>query len=122
MKRFAFLTFLAMATVTAGCVAKRSGGSAFRNRDWVEGVTHKREVVAAWGNPDVMDGNVWTWRETRTLGGKIKASFRLVGVTVQNMNVVTVEHRLEFDRSGRLLAARSEPSLVEGEKWSLNPL
>lgn len=109
------------AIIAAGCITKRSGGTAFRERRWTEGVTTRQDVVGAWGNPDAMDGNVWIWREKRHLGGKLKASYYGIGLSVSEMNVVTYEHRLAFDGSGLLRGNETHRSVSGGERWSLFP-
>lgn len=116
------LFVLVLASVAAaGCVSRRSGGSACRVTGWREGVTVKRDVVAAWGNPDRIDGDTWIWRENRQLGGKVKASYYGVGLTVSRMNVATCEHRLEFDGKGMLVAFETVHSVPGGASWSLAP-
>lgn len=121
MKSIAITAIASSILLTTGCISKRTGGSAFNEREWTQGVTMKRDVVSAWGNPDSIDGDVWIWRETRHIGGKIKASFYGIGATVSRTNTATYEHRLRFDKDGRLVSRESTPSIPDGEKWSINP-
>lgn len=111
----------AVVLLAAGCVGKRSGGTAFRYRQWTEGVTTKLDVVDVWGNPDAMEDGVWIWRESRHIGGKIKASYYGIGFTVARENIAMFEHRLEFDGSGRLVGQEIHRSVSGGPRWAINP-
>lgn len=115
------LIFTLLAALSAGCVGKRSGGTAFRDREWTKGITAKRDVVEVWGNPDTIRDDTWIWRETRHLGGKVKASYYGIGFSVSRMNVATYEHHLEFDASGLLTKRETRRSVPSGAKWSVNP-
>ena len=49
----------AFAMTAGGCIYSHSGvGSG--TRVWKPGVTTRRDVVAAWGNPDFIRGGEWT--------------------------------------------------------------
>lgn len=115
------LVLTLLVALSAGCIGKRSGGTAFSDREWERGVTAKRDVVEAWGNPDSIEDDTWIWRETRHLGGKIKASYYGIGIAVSRMNVATLEHHLEFDSSGKLVKHETHSSVPSGARWSINP-
>lgn len=110
-----------LAAVAAGCVSRRSGGTVGNTAQWIEGFTQRREVVAAWGNPDRVDGNVWVWRERFYIGGKVKASSFGVGLTVSRLNGAVREHKLTFDECGRLRAIETYLSVVNSPSWSIIP-
>jgi hypothetical protein len=70
--------------------------------EWRTGVTTRRDVVAAWGNPHKTSGDVWIWQEWSSKGGKVKASYYSIGMTISNAAVSVREHRLTFGADGRL--------------------
>jgi hypothetical protein len=47
----------------------------FPNMELRTGVTTRRDVVAAWGNPQKTSGDVWICHERTPKGGKVKASY-----------------------------------------------
>lgn len=110
-----------LAALTCGCVSRRAGGVSFRDREWEEGITLKREVVNAWGNPDAIRDDVWIWRENRHSGGRIKASYYGAGLSVSKINVATYEHHLKFNAHGRLEKRETHLSVSDGACWSINP-
>lgn len=112
---------LLAALVSSGCVSRRAGGAAGDAPAWKTGVTSKRDIVAAWGNPDRIDGKTHVWREREHLGGKVKASFYGVGLTVSRMNVSSREHRIEFDADGKMRSFETVHSVPGGPSWSLIP-
>lgn len=119
--KISLLPLVLVCMVAFGCISKRSGGAAFNEGKWSEGVTTRRDVVSRWGNPDAMRDDVWIWREIRHLGGKVKASYYGIGIIVSKMNVAVYEHHLRFDESGVLVEREIHCSSDPGEEWSLNP-
>lgn len=109
-----------IASSAVGCMSDRSGlaSESFVPRP---GVTTRREAVRQLGNPDVVLGDVWIWRTCRVSGGKLKASYMMVGATVRNQSRTTLERRLRFDRNGRLLSAECVDYTPERNDWSINP-
>jgi hypothetical protein len=95
--------------------------TASRNMEWRTGVTTRRDVVAAWGNPHKIAGDVWIWQEWISKGGKVKASYYSVGVTISNAAVSVREHRLTFGADGRLRKREISESVPGGAAWSLWP-
>lgn len=114
------LAGLMLATMLVGCVSKEAAVVAPR-KDWQIGVTTRRDVVAEWGNPDKVEGRTWVWKDWRLNGGKVKASYMLVGITISSSNVATREQRLTFDENGVLVSNESVDSVPGGAQWTLNP-
>ena len=112
--------FAAFALLFGGCIYSHSGVNA-RKSSWQVGVTTCRDVVAAWGNPDSIQGEEWIWKETKLLGGKVKGGYMGICLTFGNTASVTYEHRLVFDASGRLLKQEAAESVPGGVHWNLNP-
>ena len=115
---------LLFALAVSGCIHHRTGmieSTASRNMEWRTGVTTRRDVVAAWGNPHKMAGDVWIWQEWISKGGKVKASYYSVGVTISNAAVSVREHRLTFGVDGRLRKREISESVPGGAAWSLWP-
>lgn len=106
-----------------GCVTKQTGAVAQEDElpRFIPGRTTRRDVVARWGNPDRMKGNVWTWRDWRLVGGKFKLGYWGVGFTVENTRASTREYHLTFDERGCLLSKEVIDSIPGGSSWSLNP-
>lgn len=104
-----------------GCISKHSGGMTEESKIWYKGVTTKREVVSAWGNPDSIRNDVWVWRESRLKGGKVRASYYRIGITIARSNIATYEHHLRFDENGKLLSHEIVGACENGAKWSLIP-
>ena len=95
--------------------------AAASNRKWQTGVTTRRDVVAVWGNPHKISGDVWIWQEWISNGGKVKASYYMVGMTISNAAVSVREHRLTFGEDDRLKGWEISESVPGGSKWSLWP-
>lgn len=115
---------LLFALAVSGCIHHRTGmieSTASQNMEWCTGVTTRRDVVAAWGNPHKMAGDVWIWQEWISKGGKVKASYYSVGVTISNAAVSVREHRLTFGADGRLRKREISESVPGGAAWSLWP-
>ena len=123
MMRVTVLLFMFIFAVS-GCIHHRTGmpeSAASQNRKWQTGVTTRRDVVAAWGNPHKISGDVWIWQEWISNGGKVKASYYMIGMTISNAAVSVREHRLTFGEDGRLKDWEISESVPGGSKWSLWP-
>ena len=123
MMRDIILLFIFMLAVS-GCIHHRTGmleSAASQNQKWQTGVTTRRDVVAAWGNPHTISGDVWIWQEWMSNGGKVKASFYMIGITISNAAASVLEHRLTFGEDGRLKDWEISESVLGGSKWSLWP-
>ena len=118
MKRI--LPIAALAALFAGCVTKHSGIDG-RTADWRVGKTARAEVVREWGNPYSIFDDVWIWRDWRSIGSKVKASYFSIGMTISSTRVSTCEYRLEFDEKGVLKDMSVVESIPGGAKWTLNP-
>ena len=112
---------LLAAGLAGGCVSRQFGASGRTSWEPQPGVTMTRDVVGVWGNPDSIDGNVWTWKNSWTLGGKVRASYNVLGVTIYNLERATRRVRLEFDQEGRLVSVQKSNTIPEGVKWHLSP-
>lgn len=115
---------LITALTLCGCIHHRTGlpaSATNKNVGWTQGVTTRRDVVATWGNPHGTSGDTWIWRETISNGGKVKASYYMIGITVANTTVSTREHRLTFGADGRLSSWKITDSVSGGANWSLWP-
>ena len=110
----------ATAVLSGGCIYSHSGVES-GVRAWQTGVTPRRDVVGAWGNPDFIRDGDWTWRETESIGGKFKAGYMGIGVTLANSSSAVLEQRLTFDENGRLLRQETARSLPDGARWSPVP-
>jgi hypothetical protein len=122
MRAFVLLP-LAMIAVS-GCIHHRTGmpvSEVSLSREWRRGVTMRRDVVAAWGNPHKISGDDWIWQEWTSKGGKVKAAYYMIGMTISNAEVSFREHRLTFDEDGRLKDWEISESIPGGAKWSLWP-
>ena len=115
------LTACLAAFLLAGCISNRGGSERNEGIAWTVGSTTRREVVERWGAPDAVLGDVWIWRTHRTGGGKLKASFMMIGVTVKNLSSSVVECRLKFAENGRLSALDFVDYTPHASDWSLNP-
>lgn len=123
MTRASVLSFL-IALAVSGCIHHRTGmteSSVSQNVEWRTGVTTRRDVVAMWGNPHKTSGDVWIWQEWTSKGGKVKASYYSIGVTISNAAVSIREHRLTFGADGRLREWEVSESVPGGAQWSLWP-
>ena len=115
---------LLFALAVSGCIHHRTGmieSTASQSMEWRTGVTTRRDVVAAWGNPHKTSGDVWIWQEWTSNGGKVKASYYSIGVTISNAAVSVREHRLTFGADGRLKEWEISESVPGGADWSLWP-
>ena len=117
---FRFGLFLVGFACCCGCVSKQAGVEV-ETLTWRTGETTRRDVVEKWGNPDAIKGDVWVWRDCRQVGGKVKAGYFGLGLTVDNRVASTCEYRLRFDKSGRLASTEVVESVPGGGKWSINP-
>lgn len=104
----------------AGCISKNAAVDP-ATVSFVEGVTTRRDVVAAWGNPDSIHGNIWAWKDYRTIGGKGKLGYMGVGFTVSNTQMATYEYRLTFDDRGILRNQTIRSAMHDEPEWSLDP-
>ena len=123
MMRVVIMLFLFL-FAASGCIHHRTGmpeSETSQNRNWQTGVTTRREVVAAWGNPHKIFGDVWIWQEWISNGGKVKASYYKIGLTISNAAASVREHRLTFGEDGRLKGWEISESVLGGSKWSLWP-
>ena len=123
MMRVVIMLFLFM-FAASGCIHHRTGmpeSATSQNRKWQTGVTTRRDVVAEWGNPHKISGDVWIWQEWISNGGKVKASYYMIGMTISNAAVSVREHRLTFGEDGRLKTWEISESVPGGSKWSLWP-
>lgn len=110
-----------LALAVTGCIHHHSGipkASAPKKNEWKSGITTRREVVEKWGNPHGTAGNTWIWRIHTTTGGKVKAAYRMIGVTISNLDTTSREHRLTFDSDGILTDWQVSDSVLGGVRWS----
>jgi len=114
------LFVVAVILLACGCISK-SAGITTPEQVWACGKTTQREVVSKWGNPDRIRGKIWTWKEWRLIGGKVKASYMMVGLTVSNTQASTREYRLTFDDRGILAKQETADSVPGGASWSIWP-
>lgn len=119
MKRTLLLVVLG--AVFAGCVSESRGIARDEEIRWEVGKTTKRDVVAAWGNPDYVAGDTWVWWGSHALGGKFKVQFMHLGVSLSNSRRSTRDVRLQFDRDGRLASLETVESVPGDVNWSSNP-
>ncbi len=115
---------LLFALAVSGCIHHRTGmteSTVSQNMEWRTGVTTRRDVVAAWGNPHKIAGDVWIWQEWISKGGKVKAAYYSIGMTISNAAVSVREHRLTFAEDGRLKEWEISESVPGGAEWSLWP-
>ena len=115
-----FALGLALLACCCGCVSKQAGVEV-ETIPWRTGETTRRDVVEKWGNPDAIKGDVWIWRDWRSIGGKVKAGYMGIGFTVDNRVASTCEYRLRFDKKGRLASTEVVESVPGGGKWSIDP-
>lgn len=113
-----------LAAAASGCIHHRAGPAVPAGNGktgWTAGVTTRRDVVSAWGNPHATKGNTWIWRTRTAKGGKVKAAYYMIGVTVAHSAVTTREHRLEFGENGTLVAHESADLASDAGDWTLWP-
>ena len=104
----------------AGCVSERRGTQK-EAPVWRIGVTTPRDVVAQWGNPDFVKGDSWVWWDVDAIGGKVRASYMMMGVTISNLQRSFSGYRLTFSSDGTLASMEGYETLPGGGKWSLLP-
>lgn len=104
----------------AGCVSERRGTQK-EALVWRIGVTTPRDVVAQWGNPDFVKGDSWVWWDVDAIGGKFRASYLMMGVTISNLQRSFSGYRLTFSSDGTLASMEGYETLPGGGKWSLLP-
>ncbi len=104
----------------SGCIYGRSGVERVEP-PFQTGVTTRRDVVAEWGNPDAVFGETWVWRNREVIGGKLRASFMMIGATVSNLSRSVFEYRLAFGPDGRLKSLQAVEHFPGGDSWSINP-
>ena len=119
MMRVAFLV-LCLVLCGAGCVSERRG-TPKPTPVWRIGVTTPRDVVAQWGNPDFVKGDSWVWWDVDAIGGKFRASYMMLGVTISNSQRSFSGYRLTFSPDGTLASIEGYETLPGGGKWSLWP-
>ena len=107
-------------SLSLGCISSQ-GGIERTQTLWTIGQTTRRDVVASWGGPDAVFGDVWVWRNRTTAGGQLKASFMMIGATVRNLVFSAYEHRLTFGPDGRLVDEQVVDFTPGQDEWSINP-
>ena len=116
-----FVLGLLIAVAFTGCISNRGGVKMEESPAWKIGETSRRDVVSQWGAPDAVLNDVWIWRTRRTGGGKLKASFMMIGATVKNLGTSILEFRLRFDENSRLSSFETVDYSPGVSDWSLNP-
>lgn len=111
---------LCLFACAAGCISEQRGTEK-ETPPWRVGVTRPRDVVAAWGNPDFVQGDSWVWWDVSAIGGKFRASYMMLGVTVSNVQRSFSGYRLTFSSDGLLKTVEAYETLPGGGKWSLSP-
>lgn len=104
----------------AGCISERHGTQK-ETPTWQIGKTTPKDVVAQWGNPDFIKGNSWIWWDVDAIGGKFRASYMTLGVTISNMRKSFSGYRLTFSPAGTLSTIEGFETLPGGGKWSVLP-
>ena len=116
-----FFLGLLLAAAFAGCISNRGGVKKEEGVPWKIGEMSRRDVVARWGAPDAVLDDVWIWRTRQTGGGKLKASFMMIGATVKNLGTSILEYRMKFDENSRLSSFTTVDYAPGVSDWSLNP-
>jgi len=119
------ILLVCVAFLAGGCISERHGGARAQERrpvSWQVGRTTARDVVARWGNPDFVAGETWVWWNVDALGGKFRAAYMGLGVTVSNLRQGMSEFRLTFGPDGLLKSVDTTQTLPGGPNWSVNPL
>ena len=114
---FAVLCLLACAS---GCISEQQG-SEKEVPLWRVGVTKPRDVVAVWGNPDFVQGDSWVWWDVEAIGGKVRASYMMLGLTFSNSRRFFRGYRLTFSSGGTLSSIEGYETILGGGKWSVIP-
>lgn len=114
------MTFIVLLFAVCGCVTKHAGVNGVSS-SWKTGQTTLREVVAKWGNPDKIERGTWIWKDWNQNGGKFKAAYMRIGVTISSAQVATREHRLTFGEDGVLVSEEVVDSVPGGAEWTCNP-
>ena len=120
VRLFGLFGCLIVAFALAGCISSQ-GGITRTQTLWTVGQTTRRDVVASWGGPDAVFGDVWVWRNRTTAGGQLKASFMMIGATVRNLAFSAYEYRLTFGPDGRLVDEQVVDFTPGQDEWSINP-
>lgn len=120
MRGVSLAAMLLLAVLTAGCLSGRSGPQTDRLTLEV-GRTKLGEVIAAWGNPDSIKRGLGVWKQAVSRGGKVKAAYMMVGMTISNRHVVSREYRLGFTSEGVLKSVEVARAVPDGAKWSVWP-
>lgn len=116
-----FLAFAAcLAVCGTGCVSERHG-TPKETPAWRVGVTTPRDVVAQWGNPDFIKGDSWVWWDVEAIGGRFRASYMMLGVTISNLQRSFSGYRLTFSPDGTLSTLEGFETVPGGGKWSVIP-
>lgn len=109
-----------LALCGTACVSERQGTP----KDppaWRIGVTTARDVVGEWGNPDFIMGDSWVWWDVDAIGGKLRASYMMVGLTISNSRRSFSGYRLTFAPNGTLSSVEGYETVPGGGQWSLIP-
>lgn len=114
------LLVMCLSLCGAGCISERRG-TPKEPPVWRVGVTTPRDVVAQWGNPDFVKGDTWVWWDVDAIGGKLRASYLMLGVTISNSQRSFSGYCLTFSRNGTLAKIEGFETLPGGGKWSLSP-
>lgn len=112
------------AVMACGCVYHRNGmplSALTESADWTAGVTTRRDIVEKWGNPHKTSDDTWIWKESISNGGKVKASYYLMGITISSTTVSSREHRISFDSDGKMTEWKTSDSIPGGAGWSIWP-
>ena len=111
-----------LALCGTGCMTERHGVPPDGELGvWRIGVTTRRDVVAQWGNPDFVKGDSWVWWTVGAIGGKLRLSYMMLGVTLSNSQRSFSGCRLTFSKDGTLSSIEGYETLPGGGKWSLWP-
>ena len=119
MIRFLFL-LTGLLLFGTGCVSERRG-TPKEAPVWRVGVTTRRDVVAQWGNPDFVKGDSWVWWDVDAIGGKFRASYMMLGVTISNVRRSFSGYRLTFSPDGTLSSIEGYETMPGGGQWSVIP-
>ena len=119
MIRF-LLGALCLLTCASGCISEQQG-SEKDAPSWRIGVTKPRDVVAVWGNPDFVQGESWVWWDVNAIGGKVRASYMMLGLTISNSQRFFSGYRLTFSSGGTLSSIEGYETIPGGGKWSVIP-
>ena len=119
MIRFLFV-MACLLVCASGCISEQQG-SEKEALPWRVGVTKPRDVVAVWGNPDFVQGDSWVWWDVTAIGGKVRASYMMLGFTFSNSQRSFSGYRLTFSPDGTLSSMEGYETIPGGGKWSVIP-